>query len=64
MRTNTIYNTNNTFARVTRDGFYGRQTMAEIADDIMSDFKFDYRCKRNIELIRDGKKSKSLKETK
>lgn len=65
MRTENIYNTNNTFGGELRNYLYdGYVSMAEMAKDIEKDFKFDYRCKRNIELIRDGKKSKSEKETK
>lgn len=63
MRTGNIYNTNNTFGGELRNYLYdGYVSMAEMAKDIEKDFKFDYRCKRNIELIRDGKKQKSEKE--
>lgn len=65
MRETTIYNTNNTFGGELSNYLYnGYVSMAEMAKDIERDFKFDYRCKRNIELIRDGKKLKLEKETK
>lgn len=65
MRTENIYNTNNTFGgKLSNYSFDGHSTMREIAENIISDMKFDELCKRNIELIRDGKKSKLEKETK
>lgn len=51
MKETTIYNTNNTFGgKLSNYSFDGHSTMAEIADDIMTDKLFDERCKRNIEL--------------
>ena len=65
MRTENIYNTNNTFGgKLSNYSFDGHSTMREIAENIISDMKFDELCKRNIELIRDGKKSKLEKESK
>ena len=65
MKTENIYNTNNTFGgKLSNYSFDGHSTMREIAENIISDMKFDELCKRNIELIRDGKKSKLEKESK
>lgn len=65
MRETTIYNTNNTFGgKLSNYSFDGHSTMREIAENIISDMKFDEHCKKNIELIRDGKKTKLEKETK
>lgn len=62
MRTNTIYNTNNTFGGVlTNYSFGGHLTMAEIADDIMNGMIFDKQCKRNAELRELAKMRKESK---
>ena len=62
MRTENIYNTNNTFGgKLSNYSFDGHSTMKEIADNIMADLKFDEHCKRNSEL---REKLKLEKETK
>lgn len=62
MRTENIYNTNNTFGgKLSNYSFDGHSTMKEIADNIMADLKFDERCKRNIELREKLKLEKEAK---
>ena len=62
MRETTIYNTNNTFGgRLSNYSFDGHSTMKEIAENIISDMKFDEQCKRNSEL---RERAKLEKETK
>lgn len=62
MRTENIYNTNNTFGgKLSNYSFDGHSTMSEIADDIISDMRFDERCKRNIELRETAKMRKESK---
>lgn len=62
MKETTIYNTNNTFGgKLSNYSFDGHSTMREIAENIISDMKFDERCKRNSEL---RERAKLEKETK
>lgn len=62
MRETTIYNTNNTFGgKLSNYSFDGHSTMREIAENIISDMKFDEQCKRNSEL---RERVKLEKETK
>ena len=59
MRETTIYNTNNTFGgKLSNYSFDGHSTMREIAENIISDMKFDELCKRNAELREKAKLGK------
>lgn len=59
MITNTIYNANNTFGGILSNySFDGHSTMSEIANNIISDLRFDERCRRNVELREKAKLGK------